>query len=1079
VAWKQIPRAEEAPSYPLSSAQLRLWILYEINKDAIEYNIPRVLELNGSFDAVAYEHAIKAVVARHEILRTIFREKNGQARQWVLPAEDFPLRFACKDLRNEAAARAIADEMIRKDKSRPFDLENGPLFRVMLFRLEDEQYLCYYNMHHIISDGWSMNILMKEVMQLYEAFLQNADPQLPPLPIQYKDYAVWEQAELLTDAYRQHRTYWLEQLSGELPVLSLPSYKTRPPIMQHEGHQFSVLIGNDDVAKLSAVCQRRQCTLFMGLVSLMNTLFHRYTGQEDIIIGSAVAGREHADLADQIGFYINMLALRTRFSGSDSFTALLNRVREVTLAAYAHQQYPFDRLVQEMDIRRDMSRSAIFDVTMVLQNQQEKDNTVHAAGSEGQIIDEGESTAKYDLHIVFSERAEGINMAVQFNSTVYDTEIIHRFMKHFSRLLKLAATAPDTPLNKLEYMTAEEQHQLLHVFNDTANDFPRDKTIIDLFTIQVAATPDAVALISDGQSLTYRELDEKSNQLARYLLKKGVSHETLVPVCLDRSAEMIISILGILKAGGAFVPVDPSYPAERINYMLSDIDAQVIISHTFYRDLLDDYPRAFKLFVDRDWIAVEMEPEQAPDAALQPGQLAYVIYTSGSTGKPKGVLIEHKGVVNLALSQAAELRLEKGMGTLQFAPFSFDASCYEIFNTLLSGGYLVLPSREDIMSVDALAALISAHNISVAVLPPSFQLAIKDIIGRFKTVVSAGEPLNLEMAGILASQGVHLVNAYGPTESTVCASLSHHPVLEGNRTTIGGPLANTSLYVLDAAGGLVPVGITGELYIGGVQLARGYLKREDLTAARFIKHPYVQGERLYRTGDLARWLPDGNIEYMGRADDQVKIRGHRIELGEIEHALLEMEEVESAAVRIWKADDGGDYIAAYIVTAGTTGVAALKQQLRNRVPEYMMPSYIIKLEEMPLTVNGKIDRKALPSPAGIRLNEEAEYIAPENNVQEKLVEIIASVLGKQPGDIGIADNFFDIGANSLSLIKINSLINKSFNAGLKVSALFEYTNVRDLAENYFGDNLSCTSMLQENTLENAEVLNDAIELFEE
>ncbi|MBC9912781.1 non-ribosomal peptide synthetase [Chitinophaga varians] len=1047
---QHIPVAPEQTSYPLSSSQKRLYIIDAVSNASVAYNMPAVLPLPGATDPARYELAIAAVVKRHEILRTVFREKEGDVRQWIIPAEEFSIPLRYVNLSDVPDARKAAQGIIDEDMQHPFDLKTGPLFRVILMQLAAEEFLLYYNMHHIISDGWSMNVLLKDVAYYYDQYTKGTTPDLAPLPIQYKDYAVWQQEQLSGALFAEHRAYWMQQLQGELPGLTLPSYRQRPAMMTANGYELSARISNDLAAKLRELCQLQQGTLFMGLMSVLKMLLFRYTGQQDIIVGCPVAGRDHADLQDQIGFYINTIALRTGVNGSDSFSEVLRKVREVTLSAYSHQLYPFDSLVEDLQVRRDMSRSPICDIVMVLQNQFDKRDLKDLDTRQGGfIIDGGKRAVKLDLHISFLEREGAMHMGVQFNSDIYDRESMVRFIHHYVNLLTQVILQPEMPLHTLEYISTEERQQLLTDFNDTQTAFPDDKSIIDIFRQRVKENGQMPAVAFEGETITYDELEEKSNKLAKYLIRKGVKPGGFIPICIDRSAEMIISILAILKTGCAYVPIDPSYPQDRIDYMLNEVAASFIISHTFYKDILEDQD-AFKLYVDRDWLAVEMEPDGSPEVTIAPDQLAYMIFTSGSTGKPKGVMLHHRGVVNLGLSYTADLGLKAGVAILQFASFSFDASCAEIFSALLSGGLLVIPVKESLLSADYLSGLIDEHRIEVAIFPPSFIAEIGDIIGKLRLVISAGEPLTAELAKMVTSKGVRLVNGYGPTETTVCASMSANPVWGHNRTTIGKPLQNMSLYILDEHLCLLPVGVAGELYIGGCQLAHGYFKREDLTAERFIPHPFIPGERLYRSGDVARWLPDGNVEYLGRADDQVKVRGYRIEPGEIENVLLGFDGVDVCLVMARPDANGRQELLAYLQAEEPLDMAALRNWLSASLPDYMLPHHFIRLDKFPMTPNGKIDRKALPDPEDRSQATMAAYVAPVTETERIMADIWGRVLGIR--EVGIRSSFFELGGDSIKILRVMTELRKELDLNIQISDIYKHNTIENIISHVMAQN---------------------------
>ena len=732
----------------------------------------------------------------------------------------------------------------------------------------------------------------------------------------------------------------------------------------------------------------------MTLLAAFNVLLYRYSGQQDICVGTPIAGRNQQEVEGMIGFFINTLALRNALSGDMKFTALLDQVKDTTLEAYSHQEVPFEKVVDAVVKTRDMSRSPLFQVMFSLQNTPDVPK-LELGGLSLSTASQEHTTAKFDIAFMMSENSSGIQGTVEYITALYKEETIARMIHHYTALLESIVAAAEQNVGMLGMLSESEERTLLKEFNDTAAVYPKEKSITDLFEEQAAKTPGVAAIIFKDQQLSYKELNEKSNQLAHYLIKQGIKAETLVPICIERSAEMLIGILGILKAGGAYVPIDPEYPADRISYMLEDTGARLVLSSKVCKEKLSESD-AKVIAIDVDWEQIAKEESTATRAAHpEPGNLAYVIYTSGSTGRPKGVLVEHGGVVNLAISQAGALRLKPGMRTLQFASFGFDASCYEIFNTFLSGGSLVLPDKEDLLSAERFKELVKKQQVEVAVIPPSFQLTLdEETLQVLKTIVSAGEALNETTGRYIQSQGVRLINAYGPTETTVCASLTDDPIREDHSITIGKPIANTQIYLLNTDNELSPIGVTGEICVGGAGIARGYLNQPELTAEKFIKDPFSADPkaRLYKTGDLGRWLADGNIEYLGRIDDQVKIRGYRIELGEIESVLNQNEQVTQGVVLAKDDSSGNKRLVGYVVSNQKAfDKQAIQAWLNEKMPEYMVPAIWVELESLPLTSNGKVDKKALPDPE--LMDMQAEYVAPRNETEAGTGRYLAGAAG--------------------------------------------------------------------------------------
>lgn len=1081
---ESIPQAPQALSYALSSSQMRLWLIDKITRGAVAYNIPATIQLSGSFDPAILERAIEAVIQRHEILRTIFLEEDGMVRQKILDVSELDFNMPYFDLRAVPGRDEIVAGHIDADARKVFDLGRPPLVRAMLFRTAEEQYSFYYNMHHIISDGWSMEVLGKEVLGYYDAFSNNKSYELAPLRIQYKDYACWQQKQLQDPLSVIHRDYWLQHLSGVLPVLTLPTQSGRPPVLTDNGYGLSTMINASLTRGLWELCREENATLFMGLLSVLNALFYRYTGEEDIIIGSPIAGRMHPELDNQIGFYINTLALRARFSGNDSFRDLLAKVREVTLSAYEHQSYPFDELVGELHMARDVSRSPVFDVLIDMHN-----TGMNPAGrpipDEDTVVvnSKGPRSSKFDLTFIFGEKEDCLCLDVEYNQDLYSKEMICGLIQHYKKLLQSILVNPGKQICRLPFLSAAERHQLLERSGSTAVPLPSGKTILDLFYAQVENVPDHTAVIFRDEQLSYRELDNRSNQVAHYLCKKGVRKGSVVPICLDRSADLLVYILGILKAGGAYVPIDPLYPAERISLLLSDLNADIIVTETYYQDLLSVHSGMIRVYVDRDWIAVTLEPVSVPDLRPEGKDLAYVIYTSGSTGIPKGVEIEHGSLLTYMQWAIDRYLPEPGTGNMGlYSSISFDLTVTSLFGSLLKGKTLHVFGSDIDVTEQLRLYMDEASGLDLIKLTP----AHIDVLGTLglkgtgiRKVIVGGDELHNHHVSILKglNEAITIYNEYGPTEATVGCIVAEVMGAE-EKITIGRPVPPAEVYILDDHQQLQPAGVYGEICIGGAQLARGYRGRPELTADRFIAHPFKEGSRLYRTGDLGRWLPDGNIEYGGRTDDQVKIRGYRVEPGEVTHALLSLPGISSGVVIPRKSDEGAVMLAAYYVSGLQLDSVLLRRQLQQHLPDYMIPVYFVQLAELPLTANGKVDRNALPQPDTISMSGRVAYVPPHNEMEAKLVVLAASVLGKDPEKVGAEDNFFDMGASSLTLIKMIGQINKEFNTDLKVISLFQYPNIKSLACNCLGLDNSY-ELLQPDTIGNEANLDDVLSLFEE
>ncbi|WP_162915562.1 non-ribosomal peptide synthetase [Paraflavitalea soli] len=1035
-----------AASYPLSSSQLRLWMVHELDSQSVAYNIPVILTLSfpQTIDIEKYRQAVAAVIQRHEILRTVFKkDEAGEVRQWVLERDAIDGDILYIDLKEIAQPRAEANKYIERDKQLPFDLSAGPLLRGMLFRLSATQYLFYYNMHHIISDGWSMELLSKEVFVFYNALLNNREPELPPLSIQYKDYAVWQQQEVRSGSLQGHKAYWLQQLGGELPLLALPEDKPRPLVLTANGHALATVIGPAILEPLRQFCADNQATLFMGLLSTLNVLFYRYTGQEDIIIGSPIAGRQQGELEHQIGFYLNVLALRSRFSGRDSFKTLLQQVRRETLAAYEHQAYPFDHLVGELELKRIPGRSVLLDVMMVLQNQRHQDTEDNFFGNQEGIIDEGPVSVKLDLNIDFFEVNNGLCMRLFYNSDIYEKDTAARFMQHYISLLKLLVQQPQAAINRIDYLTATEKDWLLQASGiNTAFQMPV-KTVTELFEEQVDAVPDHIALIYEEQAVSFRQLDELSNRMANYLIDRGIEKGSVIPLCLDRSIEMMVTILGLLKAGYAYVPIDPAYPEERIRYMVRDSAAGLIIANRKYQTLFTTGEKPAVLVIEDHWEAINHYSAERLPAKPGPNSVAYIMYTSGSTGHPKGVVIEHAALSNYLHWVKQEYLSDPDGGNMGlYSSLSFDLTVTSLFGTLIRGTRLVIFPASMMVDEIFAAYLQGDQGLDVIKMTPAHSSLLEFIDPHactIRKVIIGGEALRTKQVQALLALNKDLViyNEYGPTESTVgCIVAAIRS--EEERITIGRPIPGTTAFILDEQGNLVPPGVSGELYLGGVQLARGYWNKEALTAERFIDNPFTQNERLYKTGDMARWLPDGALDYINRKDDQVKIRGYRIELGEIEQALLQLSGIDSAVVIAQDDHAGNKFLAAYITSEQEQDMALLQQQLRSRLPEYMVPASILQPTRLPLTLNGKVDKKALQ--LSVTAAMPAAYLAPGSPLELSIAAIWQEVLLRDV-PLSVNDDFFLHGGHSLRVMQLLNSYHKILDVKLSMLELFQHTTI--------------------------------------
>ncbi|MCP2028480.1 amino acid adenylation domain-containing protein [Flavobacterium sp. HSC-32F16] len=1023
-----IPKAAEAVSYPLTSSQSRLWILSQLEGGSLAYNMPAAVKLTGVVDGTKFKESFKRLIDRHEILRTSFKtDQSGVVRQYIAAADQVNFKITEQDYSAiENQGEAIAD-YLQEINNEPFDLEKAPLVRASLIKLKEEEYVFFLSLHHIIGDGWSIEVLISEVVKTYNALIQGTEIALPELSLQYKDYAVWLNDEIQQEKYQASEHYWLEQFAGELPVLDLPTFKIRPLIQTYNGdsvtHRFSKVF----LEKLKRFSKEQDLTLFMSLMTGINALLYRYTGQDDIIIGTPIAGREHPDLEHQIGLYLNTLAIRTQLKKEISFSHLAASQKETLLGAYEYQSYPFDVLVGKLNLKRDTSRTALFDVLVVLQNQGQLNNLNNEELANFQVSDYefSRKTSQFDLSFTFAE-TEGLDLTIEYNTDIYDAYLIERMFIHFENLVAAALEQPEMPIQEIGYLTKDEEQQLLAGFNDTAAAYQKDKTIIDLFEEQAVSTPNNIAVVFEETQLTYQELNEKANQLSFYLRDHyAVEPDDLIGIKLNRSEKMIIVILGILKSGAAYVPIDVNYPQERIAYIEKDSNSKIVIDE-----------EALGVFTE----VQQQYSKKNPDKINKPHDLAYVIYTSGTTGNPKGVMIEHGNAA--ALINWSKLEFDQSKFEIMYAATSycFDLSIYEIFYTLAIGKKIrVLNNALEIKNH------INEENKVALNTVPSVIRNLLDDNTDFKNVVfinMAGEIVPPDIVEKLQTEKIEVRNLYGPSEDTTY-STSYKALNQSYiNFPIGKPISNTQVYVLDADLHLVPVGVVGKIYLSGAGIARGYFDKPELTNEKFISNPFTARERMYDTGDLGRWLPDGNIEFLGRKDHQVKIRGHRIELGEIENAILQYSENLKQVIVESKEVNHEKVLIAYLVSITNVDKTELKKFLQEKLPDYMVPGFYVELEKLPLTPNGKVDRKVLPGISGDDIMRK-EYVAPRSEVEKKLVLIWQEVLGIQK--IGAADNLFELGGNSLSATRLISLIHKEFEVKISINDLFKNRTLEDLA----------------------------------
>jgi amino acid adenylation domain-containing protein len=1036
---------------PLSFAQQRLWFLDQLVPGSSAYNISHALVLAGELNVPALWSSVAEVVRRHEVLRTTFAIVGGEPVARVGAAE--PPALPLVDLWGlQGAAWEVARRLARQEAGRPFDLMRGPLLRLVLVRLGESSHALLSTMHHIVSDGWSTGILIRELSALYQAFLAGRGSPLPELPIQYADFAVWQRGWLSGEVLEGELAYWRRQLAGAPPVLELPTDRPRPAVRRGRGAREAFALPAESLAGLRALAREQGATLFMGLLAGFAALLWRYSGQGDVTIGTPIAGRTRVEVEWLIGFFVNTLVVRVDLSGDPSFVEQLHRVREVSLGAYAHQELPFERLVEELEPVRDLGRTPLFQAMFVLQNAPREELEIE--GLRFASLELENDTAKLDLTLSMVEGGGGLHGSIEYDIDLFDRSTIRRLVGHLGNLLSGALAAPQTAWSALPLQNLAERHQLLVEWNDTAAAVAGELFVHRWIARQAELSPEAVAVVSEGSELSYGELESRSNRLGRHLRRLGVGPEVVVGICAERSVELLVGLLGILKAGGAYLPLDPSYPAERLLFMVEDglkgPGQPVLLVERRWAEIFAGWSArtgACQVELGEVWEQAVSSSETFEDGASAEN-LAYVIYTSGSTGRPKGVQIRHGALAKFLSAMLEVMPIVTTDRLLAVASLSFDMAGFELYLPLVSGACVVLAPREVACDGEQLLdRLVSSDITAMCTTPATWRLLLAagwKGKGRLK-IMCGGEALPDDLAVQLLDEAGALWNGYGPTEATIASIVQR--IHEGERITIGRPLANAEVYLLSRRLTPVALGSHGELYIGGASVARGYGRRPELTAERFIPDPFTgtPGARLYKTGDLARWLPEGQLDFLGRVDHQMKVRGFRIELGEIESVLLEHPGVGEAVVLACEDRPGDRRLTAYLVPVGDRFASeALRVFLKERLPEYMVPAAFLWLDALPLTPNGKVDRWALPAPEEGAGDRAGEAMAPRNSFEELLAGIWAETLRVER--VGIEDNFFDLGGHSLLAMRVISRIREAFGVALPVRSLFDCPTVSRLAE---------------------------------
>ncbi|NEP60537.1 MAG: amino acid adenylation domain-containing protein, partial [Symploca sp. SIO2G7] len=1034
------------PDLPTSFAQQRLWFVQQLYPDSGTYNVFIPLRIEGQLKVALLEKVFTEITRRHESLRTTFMTNSeGQPIQVIAPAQS--IKIPIIDLQETPNKEQEVQRLARAEAQQPFDLKQSSL-RITLLQLGQTESVLFVNMHHIIADRWSLGIFVQEMKALYEAFSSEQTSPLSELPIQYADWAIWQRQYLQGEVLENQIAYWKQQLAN-LPILELPRDRPRPAVATYEGTKQFFELSRDLSDALKALSVKEKITLFTLLLATFKVLLHKYTNQNDIFVGTEIANRNRSETEGLIGFLINTLVLRTDLSGNPTFLQLLSRVRDVTLGAYDHQDLPFEKLVDILNPERALSQMVpLYQVKFDLQlaNVEPLEDL---SGLKISPLTLDNRIARFELRFNLQETDGVIHGEVDYSTDLFDATTITRMVGHFQTLLESIVINPEKRLSDLSILTEAERHQLLVKWNETESEYPTNQCIHQLFEAQVERTPLSVAVVFEQEQLTYQQLNQRANQLAHHLQSLGVGSEVLVGICVERSLEMVVGLLGILKAGGAYVPLDPHYPQERLSYMLADSGVEVFLTQ---QSLLESLPShtAQVVCLDSNWETIEQHSQNYLDVEVSSDNLAYVIYTSGSTGVPKGVMNTHQGIHNRLRWMQDAYQLTSSDRVVQKTPFSFDVSVWEFFWPLLTGARIVVALPEGHKDSAYLVNLISTEQITTLHFVPSMlQVFLQEPnlenCSCLKRVFCSGEALPFELTQRFFSKlKCELHNLYGPTEAAIDVTFWQcQPQDNLQIVPIGRPIANTQIYILDKHLQPVPLGVAGELHIGGDGLARGYLNRPELTQEKFIPNPFDNSlsERLYKTGDLVRYLPDGKIEYLGRIDHQVKIRGFRIELGEIESVLNTHPQIQQAVVIAIEETVGNKRLVAYVVFDESLTTNQLREFLKSKLPEYMVPSDFVTLDTLPLTPNGKVDRFALPAPDG-EISREHEYIAPHTPSEEIIANIFASVLGVP--NVGIHDNFFDLGGHSLLATQLISRLRVALDVEIPLRTLFESPTVAQL-----------------------------------
>jgi len=1037
---------------PLSFAQQRLWFLDQLAPGMLAYNICNAVRLKGTLNIRVFEQSIMEVVRRHEALRTVFPVMNERPEQKILPVSD--IRISQIDLQqlpeNEREENFL--KQANEEVHRSFDLEKGPLFRSFLFTIKEGEHILLLVIHHIVTDGWSFGVFFDELGDLYQAFLHDNESPLLELPIQFPDYAKWQRGLLNDDVLETQLTYWSNKLSGA-DLLELPTDRVRPPTQSFLGKSHISVLSIEIIEKLKVLSRKVNATLYMTLLTAFNVLLYRYSNQEDILVGTPLAGRDLPEVEGLIGYFLKTIVVRNDLSGDPTFLEMIDRVRDIVVEAHTYQDLPFEKLVDALDITRDLSRNPLFQVMFTLQNYPLSSRQL--TGLEMSSVHIERKKAMYDLTLTVEEGKQGLQAIFEYCTDLFDDETITRMADHFNTMLEAIVMDPGQRISKLSLITAKEEQQVLVDWNSTQAEFPDSLTIPQLFAQQVARTPKATAFILGSQSLSYKELDQRSNQVAHYLRSFGVGPDTIVGVCMERSLEMPGVLMGVFKAGGCYLPLDPTYPQERLNYLLKDANVDVLVTFSELKYLFPKYHGQI-VILDEDRERITSQSSEKPVCSATPDNLIYVTYTSGTTGKPKGVAVPIRQIINNLHYKWETFPFSDDEVYCQRTTFGFVDSCLEMLEGLLKGIPTVIIPDEIVKDPYQFVQVISDYQVTRVRMVPSLLKIILDtqndlskLLSKLKIWFISGEALPLSVAHRFREvlpESI-LVNIYGLSEvlGVSCYQASDEK-LDAINLTIGGPITNRQIYILDSNLQPLPIGVPGELYAGGNELARGYLNHVDLTAEKFIPNPFSRepGSRLFKSGDWARYLPDGKIDYIGRIDNQVKIRGFRIELGEIETVTKQHPGVNDVVVITQGDSFEGKKLVAYIVPEleAIPTIDELRNHIRNHLPEYMMPSSFMVIDSLPLTPTGKIDRRALPALDPMLLEKKYAYTAPRTPAEEIVAGMWAEVLGLEK--VGVTDNFFELGGHSLSATRVISRVRNAFQVDLSLKNFFEKPTIVNL-----------------------------------